>query len=165
MLQGGANSRQLIRRQRLLDEHEQLAFLQPNVSIEHDTQLVKQCKLRRWVAGKLVHPPPKRDVITQRTRHEGMMSITVRGVGGKQHLLLKAKVRAARGRPVVESVAKYRGLRLGGGPTQPLRDRQRPVMVARQRDQRRVALHVRRGPTAGRDSILMPMCRPGTRRR
>lgn len=91
MLQGGANCRQPVRRQRLLDEHEQLAFLQPNVIIEHDTQLVKQRKLLRWVAGKLVHPSPERHVITERACHEGMMSIPVGGIGGKQHLLLEAK--------------------------------------------------------------------------
>jgi hypothetical protein len=63
LLQRRGHGCQLRARQRLLDEHEQLAFLQPDVIGEHGTEVVQRRDVSRCVAGKLVEPLPDGDVV------------------------------------------------------------------------------------------------------
>jgi hypothetical protein len=131
MLQGAFNTSQVRSGQRVFDEREELAFFKADVVGKDPAEVVKACELRRVVTVEGVHPLADCDVVAQHACDERVMSVAMAGEGGKQHLLLQAKVRAARRHPEAQRVAAYLGRRLGGCAAQAQRNRQRLVMVAR----------------------------------
>ena len=106
-----------------------------------DAELVKVRHSRVAGASEHVCPMADNDMVAQHSGDERVMRISMPRVGGKQHLLLQSEVRAPMPFPVGKERSAGLVCGLSRGTAQLLSDEQRLVVVARERDERRISLH------------------------
>ena len=92
LLQRSGDRGQLRGRHGLLDERKELSFLATHVIGEMGAELMQGGYCRRRVASERGGSLADRYVLAQRASDQRVMGVSVFRVGGKQDLLLQAKV-------------------------------------------------------------------------